>query len=240
MNEDNHKLYRDRAKYYDLLYSEKDYQSEVKKLKELIRQYKDSSGHALLDVACGTGRHLKYFQKDFICTGLDLYEGMIEIANERAPEARLVQDNMIDFELDQKFDVITCLFSSIGYVRTTSNLRKTLTNFTQHLKKGGVVIIEPWFTREQFESGSVHMTTYAGDQVKIARVSFSKRKGALSLVDMHYLVGEADEGVEYFSESHTMGIFETETILEALKETGLEAEYFEEKFLDRGVYLGKK
>ena len=32
---------------------------------------------------------------------------------------------MIDMDLGKKFDVITCLFSSIGYVKTYSNLEQT-------------------------------------------------------------------------------------------------------------------
>ena len=43
-------LYRDLAKYYDLIYSQKKYASEVSKLKTLFVQFKKSKDTKLLDV----------------------------------------------------------------------------------------------------------------------------------------------------------------------------------------------
>ncbi len=57
---------------------------------------------------------------------------------------------MLDFELGKQFDVVTCLFSSIGYVQTVPNLRRAIQNMSDHLKPGGVLMIEPWFSRTQF------------------------------------------------------------------------------------------
>ena len=59
---------------------------------------------------------------------------------------------MISLDLNKKFDIITCLFSSIGYVKTYANLEKSITSFAKHLKIGGVVIIEPWFTAETYKA----------------------------------------------------------------------------------------
>jgi ubiquinone/menaquinone biosynthesis C-methylase UbiE len=44
------------AQYYDTIYlAMKDYGAEADKLTAFIRQYSRSTGHRLLDVACGTG-----------------------------------------------------------------------------------------------------------------------------------------------------------------------------------------
>ena len=55
---------------------------------------------------------------------------------------------MTTMSLGRRFDVITCLFSTIGYVKTYQNLAKTLRNFADHLRPGGLLLIEPWFTEE--------------------------------------------------------------------------------------------
>lgn len=234
------KLYKDLAKYYDLVYSDKDYEEEVREIKDIISEWKESNGNKLLDAACGSGRHLKYLSNDFACTGLDLNEKILEIAEERLGDVKLIQADMTDFSLEEKFDVITCLFSSIGYVKTYKKLRKTVENFVDHLKEGGVVIIEPWLTKDLYNEGSVHMKTFDGEGTKVARVSYSGREGDLSKVEMHYLVGEEGAGIKHFKEIHKLGLFEREEILGIMEDFGLKSKRKEKEGSDRGFYIGVK
>jgi len=83
---------------------------------------------------------------------------------------------MVSLHLNKKFDIITCLFSSIGYVKTYANLEKSMNSFAKHLKTGGVVIIEPWFTTKTYKTGTPHLTTYEDNDLKIARAVVSNKK----------------------------------------------------------------
>lgn len=139
-------LYKDLARYYDLIYSWKDYEKESYKIVDLVNKFKKSNGNKLLDVACGTGHHLKYLKKCYSCTGVDYNSGILKVARKEVRGVKFKKSNMIDLDMNKKYDIITCLFSSIGYVKTYSNLKKTIKKFSEHLKQGGVVIIEPWFT----------------------------------------------------------------------------------------------
>ena len=76
-------MYREIASYYDLIYSWKDYKKEAKKIKKLILKYKKSDGNELLDIACGTGKHLEYLKNTFSCMGVDINEEMINIAKKK-------------------------------------------------------------------------------------------------------------------------------------------------------------
>ena len=49
--------------YYDQIYSAKDYRAETDLLVTLIQQHQRTEGKRLLDVACGTGRHLEYLRE---------------------------------------------------------------------------------------------------------------------------------------------------------------------------------
>lgn len=109
------KLYRELAKYYDKIYHWKDYRKEAKAIKGLIQDHKQSSGSDLLDVGCGTGKHLQYLRDDFCCVGLDINEEMLRIARRNVDGAKFVKANMTDFNLKRRFDVALCLFSSMGY-----------------------------------------------------------------------------------------------------------------------------
>ncbi|MFC1853806.1 hypothetical protein ACFL27_26785 [candidate division CSSED10-310 bacterium] len=49
--------------------------------------------------------------------------------------------------MGKTYDVITCLFSSIGYVKTLSKLNQTVACMDHHLLPGGHLIFEPWLTQ---------------------------------------------------------------------------------------------
>src|SRR5215475_11363991 len=234
-------IFKSLAQHYDLLYSWKDYKKEAETIRELIRAYKKSPGNDVLEVACGTGKHAELLQDDFAIVATDLNEDMLRIARRRCKRVSFVRADMVSLELGRQFDVVLCLFSSIGYVRTRARLRKTLSNFARHLKIGGVVIIEPWWTNASYRVGTVTMTTVGNDDVKIARQSVSKIRGDVSIMDMHYLIGERNNAVTHHVDRHELGLFERRDMLAAMRQAGLRAQ-FEAKGLmpDRGLYIAVK
>ena len=140
-------MYNRSAMIYDAIYHSqgKDYAAEAQKICALIQQYKKSEGKSFLDLACGTGNHIVYLQEKFELEGLDNSREMIEIAQQKFPDLPFHLADMVDFEIDRRFDVIICLFSAIGYVATLPRLRQALNTIYRHIKPGGVTIIEPWF-----------------------------------------------------------------------------------------------
>jgi ubiquinone/menaquinone biosynthesis C-methylase UbiE len=234
-------IFKSLAKHYDLLYSWKDYKKEVEILRELIRTHKTSPGTDLLELACGTGKHAELLQDDFSIVAADLNEDMLRIARARCRRVSFVRADMVSFELGRQFDVVLCLFSSIGYVRTRARLKKTLANFARHLKAGGVAIIEPWWTKTSYRVGAVTMTSVGNDDVKIARQCVCKVRGDVSIMDMHYLIGERNKAVTHHVDRHELGLFERRGMLAAMRQAGLRA-HFEEQGLmpDRGLYIAVK
>ncbi len=234
-------LYKDLARYYDLIYSSKDYEAEAKDLKTVIAKYKKSTGKDLLDVACGTGKHLEYLKRWYSCVGLDVSQAMLDIARKKVKGITFRKGDMTELKLDKNFDIITCLFSSIGYVRTYKNLQKTLVGFSKHLKPGGVVIIGPWLTSQTYHVGFPHMTTYNSPDIKIARLSVSEQRGNISIMDMHYLIAERNRKTAYFVDRHELGMFEQKRFLELMTKAGFKARYIKSRNTkDRGLYIGVK
>lgn len=231
--------YQRSAAIYDAIYStqDKDYALETAKLLSFIRQHKQSDGSRLLDVGCGTGVHLSHLVKQFDCQGLDKSDEMLALAREKLPQVPLHWGDMADFELGERFDVIICLFSAIGYAETLPRLSQTMSTFARHLLPGGVALVEPWFGPGVLNTGKVYCTFVDQADLKVARMNINRVEGRLSYLDFHYMVG-TPAGIETFCETHVMGIFTHEEYLQAFKDAGLRVEHDATGLDGRGLYIG--
>ncbi len=224
---------------YDLVYGFKDYPGEARRLEELIDE-RHRGASSLLDVACGTGKHLAELRTRFTdAEGLDLDEGLLAVARERLPETPLHHGDMTSFELGRRFDAITCLFSSIGYAGTERKLRQAIDAMARHLEPGGVLLVEPWLEPGVWIPGHLHLLTVDEPDVKIARATVAGQEGTTSIMDFHYLV-VTNDGVEHFTEHHEAALFTREQMLGAFEAAGLAGELDEEGLIGRGLYVGVK
>ena len=225
------------AKIYDALYSFKNYEAEARRLHEIISAKKTSPDNALLDVACGTGNHLSFLRRNYSVEGIDLTPEMLEVARSRLPELTFHQGDMRSFDLGRRFDVVTCLFSSIGYMRTVRDLRAAVINMTRHLHPGGVLIIEPWLTEETWKPGGIHALYVDKPDFKIARMDFPSAKGRMSVFKWHLMIG-TPEGVQYLRQKHELFLFSNAEYIEAFDAAGLDVTYDEKGLMNRGLFIG--
>ena len=226
------------AEFYDAIYSFKDYGAEAVEVRDLIKK-RNPSARRLLDVACGTGLHLKEFGSSFDVEGIDLDPGLLAIARERVPDVPLHEGDMRTFDLGKTFDAVTCLFSSIGYVKSPEELNRTMGRFAAHLEPGGVVVVEGWFGPDEWSSDHVGAVFVDEPFLKIARMNIAERRDRVSIMNFHYLVGTLD-GVEHFTELHEAYLFTVDEYLDAMRGAGFSVERDDEALMGRGVYIGVK
>jgi SAM-dependent methyltransferase len=227
------------AAFYDAVYGFKDYGREADLLVARIQEHKRSPGRALLDVACGTGAHLAFLSADYQVEGLDLDPEILAVARQKLPRVPFHQGDMTTFDLGRRFDVVTCLFSSVGYVKTADRLRLAVANMARHLLPGGVLLVEPWFSAETFQSGTLHSLFVDQPDLKIARMNISRVEGDLSIIDFHYLMG-TPAGIESFTERHELGLFTRDEVVGAFEAAGLETSYDADGLCGRGLVIGKR
>ncbi|MGB8982489.1 MAG: class I SAM-dependent methyltransferase [Anaerolineales bacterium] len=229
------------AQYYDEIYAaaDKDYAAEAAKVRRFIQKYRHTKGRSLLDVACGTGHHAGYLSKYYQVEGLDLDPHILAVAKKKHPNIRFHKGDMTDFDLGRQFDTVVSLFSSIGYAKTKPRLRKAIKAMARHILPGGVLLIEPWFTPEQWNPGRVHVMQVNKPDVKIVRMSLSRQKGRLSPLEFHYLIG-TPKGIEYAAEIHEMGLFTHQEYMDAFKAAGLTVTHDPQGLDGRGLYIGQK
>src|SRR5580692_3568612 len=104
------------AEFYDTIYGTfKDYNAEATKIANLLRAI-DPRFKTVLDVACGTGEHARLLtQAGYSVDGLDINAAFVRIAQRKNQSGRFVEADMSKFELSHRYEVVMCLFSSIGY-----------------------------------------------------------------------------------------------------------------------------
>lgn len=229
------------AQYYDQLVGEKDYRAECRRLESLARRYGRSGGGSWLDVACGTGRHLELLRHEHPTVGIDISPEMLEVARRRLRGIRLVHADMRDFELGKTFDVVSCLYSAIGHLRSERELQATFANFARHLKPGGVAIVEPWIDPSDFKRGYIHVLSYKAGDVTVARMGYSFSRGAHSFIRYHYLIGVAGRGVQHLEETDVGLLVPHKHLRKLMAQAGLRARVVRPGLTPgRGLLIGQK
>jgi SAM-dependent methyltransferase len=222
---------------YDTVYEDLDYATHAAVVRDVIRA-RNPSADLLLDVACGTGRHLALFQDWFgEVAGVDIDPAMLEEARSRLPGVPFRVGDMTDFDLGRRFDAVTCLFSSIGYVRDEDGLHATMAAMARHLQPGGVLVVEPWLWPDMIQPPLVRIDVTERPDMVIARTSRMHIEGAVSHMEFAYLV-TTEGGSETFTEDHVMGLFTPDQYLEAVAAAGLRAEFDRDGPMGRGLAIG--
>lgn len=135
------------SKEYDGLNRVISFGTDIKWRKKVIKKVCDTQPKSVLDIATGTGDLAIEFAKqlpDVKVTGLDLSEGMLEVARKKVEGTELA--NKIKFIKgdserlpfsDNSFDAITVSFG----IRNFENLEKGLSEIHRVLRPNGIFVI---------------------------------------------------------------------------------------------------
>lgn len=137
------------AELYDLFYAEKPYAAEAGFVHRCIQTYKPKA-NSLLELACGTGTHsLMLEQYGYKIIATDYSPDMLALAREKSSKKNsnidFRQQDMRSLDVPERpFDVIVCLFDSIGYVATNESILRVLKGVHRHLSLHGIFLFEFW------------------------------------------------------------------------------------------------
>ena len=130
--------------YYYTLYKNRDEKEAQFFIDNLIDYLQIPKGSKLIDIACGKGRHAKYFNKKGMdVVGIDLSQNSINTA--KKDENKNLQFSVHDMRenyQENAFDVVTNLFTSFGYFEDNKDEQKTINAMASNLKKEGILIID--------------------------------------------------------------------------------------------------
>ncbi len=218
------------AKYYNLIYQNKDYKAEAGFIDDLIQKHTPKA-KTILNLGCGTGRHDSALaRKGYSLTGVDMSKEMLAIArnsiNSFKPKHTAPDFHYGDIRsirLDREFDVVTSLFHVMSYQTTNSDLHKAFKTAAVHLNPGGIFIFDCWYGPGVLSDPPAIRTKELEDhEIAVTRIARPKMHLHKNIVDVNYHISIRDkktQQVEEVHETHSMRYLfypEVENMLQAI------------------------
>lgn len=207
-------VFEEYAKYYDLLYKDKNYSAEVEYIHKLIQKYHENAG-SILDLGCGTGKHAELLiDKGYTVHGIDMSEDMLKEAIKRGNKNKKLTFTLSDiqnFELGKNFDIVTALFHVMSYQNSNERVEKVLKNVYSHLNDNGIFIFDCWYGPAVLsEQPEVRIKRLENDEISIIRIAEPIMRENENIVEVHYDVFIEDKStkkIKELKETHIMRYF---------------------------------
>lgn len=217
-------VYSKFAEIYDkLIYEDIDYLSWSKFLEIKCKKY-DIRNDNYLDLGCGTGNLSINLSKNFARSWcVDLSEEMLIIAErkfrDRRIKARFIRQNMIDLNLNCKFDLITCVLDCTNYLVNDGELDRFFNKIYEHLDDSGIFVfdINSKYKLENIIGDNIF--TYNSDEV--VYIWENQIDDNVVEMDLTFFIKDGEK-YERFDEFHRERIYCDNYVEEALMRNNLQ------------------
>lgn len=220
-------VFNEYARYYDLLYRDKDYRGEADYVHRLIQQHRPGA-KTILNLGCGSGRHDRSLaERGYKIVGIDISEEMLTAArkaanNGESPEYLL--GDIRSFRSEQRFDAVIALFHVMSYQSTNEDLLAAFKTAHVHLKQDGLFLFDCWYGPGVLtDRPVVRVKSLEDKSLKITRIANPVMNASSNLVDVNYQIfieNRESKHIAEIRETHRMRyLFEPE-VRELLAQAG--------------------
>lgn len=216
--------FKDLARYYDLIYEDKDYEKEVDFLEEIFADtYKP---RRILEIGCGTGNYTRILlERGYEVTALDISEDMLKVAREKCA-CEFIDGDIRDISINNKFDGCIAMFAVLGYITENSGMIKALSNVHKHLKPEGIFIFDVWNGLAVMRIlPERRVKEVENNKVKLIRVAVPNLKSFEHICEVNYkliIVSKESNIYDEINERHVVRFYFPQEIKHYLEDTGFE------------------
>jgi len=209
-------VFGDYARYYDLLYQDKDYDGEAQFINGLIKKYAPNAKN-LLELGCGTGIHAeKLAAMGYSVHGVDLSDAMLARAEirkttlppEDAERLTFASGDVRTVQAGMTYDAVISLFHVMSYQTSNADLEAAFKTAASHLTPGGLFLFDFWYGPAVLtQRPEVRVKRLEDDHIKVTRIAELVMHVNENIVYVNYTVfiEEKETGkVEQLQETHQM------------------------------------
>lgn len=219
------------ARYYDLLYRDKDYLAEADYVAGLIRRFSPQT-QSILELGSGTGIHAKLLsEKAFTVHGVERSREMLARSRTLSKEIdkgtellTFSQGDIRDTRLHTRFDAVIALFHVISYQTTNGDVTAAFKTAREHLKPNGIFVFDIWYGPAVLTvQPAVRIKRMADEHTAVTRLAEPVIHPNENLVDVNYHVFVRDldtSAVHELKETHSMRYFFKADIERTAAQTG--------------------
>lgn len=190
-------VFKDYAKYYDLLYRDKDYAKEASFVLGTLSGL-GCAPATLLDLGSGTGRHaMAMARRGVSVTGVDRSEVMLSMARSAkaaglpsgVAQPEFHQGDVRNVRLGRTYDAVTALFHVMSYQITEDDALAAFATAREHLRPGGVFLFDFWYGPGVLTDPPTERNRVLEDEdVHVQRHAFPVLHVNDNIVDVNYTI----------------------------------------------------
>lgn len=203
------------ARYYDLLYRDKDYEAEA----AFVLDAFDRTGcrpRSLLELGCGSGRHAcAMAARGVEVWATDRSESMLALARRGAsslpadcPRPRFLPADARELRLDRSFAAAMALFHVMSYQTSEDDAMAVFSGVKRHLEPGGTFFFDFWHGPGVVrDPPGERCKTVEDDSVRIERLARPTHRTGDNLVEVRYSLrvhNKVEGGDEDVEETHIL------------------------------------
>lgn len=235
-------VYNDLAWVEPIICSVEDEKEACLQICAQLKSMADGECGTMLHLGCGAGYYDAAFKEQFRVTGVDISPGMLELAKGLNPQVNYIKDDMRSLRLGERFDAVV-IPDAIDYMLTGDDLSQALATAHDHLRPGGLLMINS-LLQDLFEENNF---VYAGSKDGVEVTIFENNYSSDLNPDQYeavfcYLIRRAGK-LEIHSERHVLGLFSRDYWHRSLEEIGFriiqtsDSAAYEESNLGQGQYI---
>ena len=204
------------ARYYDLLYREKDYAAESRYVAAHLRRHAPQANR-VLELGCGTGAHAEHLARTgYAVHGVDQSESMLARAAARKSGVPAEIAARLSFERGDarsvrtgtSYDAVISLFHVMSYQATNADLQAAFATAAAHLCPGGLFLFDFWYAPAVLtQRPEVRVKRLTDGEIDVTRIAEPVMRVNENVVDVNYAVFievKATGKVEQVRETHRM------------------------------------
>jgi SAM-dependent methyltransferase len=215
-------IFEDYANFYDLLYSDKDYDGECDYVRSLIHQHAPEA-NKILEFGSGSGIHGRLLaQAGFEVHGVERSQTMIDLGENRCDmhstheplkgSFKCFLGNCLTMKLGTDFDIALALFHVLSYQTSDDQVISMLRNAHRQLKSDGLFILDFWYAPAVWNIGpNLRVKREQNKSISITRIAEPNCDPIHNRVDVYYqnfVENLTSNEIQKVEECHEMRAFE--------------------------------